>query len=102
MLVNVGRRKHPSLMTRRKIAVDFFPERGGGGPLWPTGDVGTDGRNLGLSEALCADLRAFALRWGDAWEDLSSTDAATHSAQEAELIRRVRDELPSRYYLVVE
>ena len=88
-------------MTRKKITVEFFAEEGGGGPLWPHGDPGTDGHNLGLSDPLCTALRDYANRWGNAPERLSDEERALRDQERDALVKQVKAQLPSRYQLIV-
>lgn len=61
----------------RPIEIRLMNEYGGGIPLWESGEQ-TDGDELGLSDALRADLQAFSDRWqssipsevtDDRWDD---------------------------------
>lgn len=92
---------HSAHKTDAKIAVEFYVEEGGGGPLWPDGYPATHGRELGLSNQLCGHLAEFAARW-PAEKALTDEEVALRAAEEAELRLRIERELHPRFYLVRE
>ncbi|QYM76005.1 hypothetical protein [Leucobacter luti] len=74
--------------------IRLFPEWGTGSPLWENGtdDYNLDGKDLGLSAALSADLSAWSAQWGERDED-DETLPPGWLDRGMELWGRVQDEL---------